>query len=31
MKTMKEYEVRARSLALNTSRVEGLVGAPGWD
>jgi len=31
MKTMKGERARACSLALSTSRVEGRVGAPGWD
>ncbi len=31
MKTMEEQGVGARSLAHNTSGVEGHVGAPGWD
>jgi hypothetical protein len=31
MKTTKGEEVGACSLACNTSRLEGLVGASGWD
>jgi len=31
MKTTKEQEVKARSLARSTLEVEGRVGAPRWD